>query len=133
MKDDEVAKNRKRLMAVIPAPIFIGINSSWNPMISDDYENTAALWQVPEREPGAPLLTHYHLPPGSSSVPERMNAKDLFPWITQKVWSGEILGISRIGDLPTDAARDRESYGSYGPRATLMVPLSTGGGPVFGR
>jgi hypothetical protein len=27
-------------MIVIPAPIFIGINSSRNPVISDNYENT---------------------------------------------------------------------------------------------
>jgi len=37
---DEVVKSRKSLRVVIPVPIFIGINSSRNPVIPDSYKRT---------------------------------------------------------------------------------------------
>jgi transcriptional regulator with GAF, ATPase, and Fis domain len=92
----------------------------------------STLWQVPEREPGALLLTHIHQPPGSRPTPERMGARDFFPWSTQKVLSGETLTISKMANLPPEATCDRETWGSYGTKSTLLIPLATGGGKVFG-
>ena len=39
MRNGEFTKIEKN-MTVIPAPIFIGMNSSRNPVISDNYQNT---------------------------------------------------------------------------------------------
>ena len=37
-----------------------------------------------------------------------------------------------MGDLPVEAARDRETWLYYGIKSALVFPLSAGGGPVFG-
>ena len=92
----------------------------------------SSLWQVPEREPGTLLLTHIHQPPGSLPPPERMNARDFFPWTTQKVLDGETLIISKMIDLPPEADRDRENYRAYGAKSNVSVPLSVAQNPVFG-
>ena len=92
----------------------------------------SSLWQVCEREPGTLLLTHIHQPPGGQPPPERMNAGDFFPWTAQKVLAGETLTITKMSDLPPEAGRDRESYGLYGTKSDVLVPLSVGGGPIFG-
>jgi formate hydrogenlyase transcriptional activator len=92
----------------------------------------SSLGQVPEREPGTLLLTHIHQPPGSPSPPGRPNARDLFPWTTQKVLAAEAVIITKMSDLPPEAGRDRESYGRYGTKSVVVIPLSVGGGPPFG-
>ena len=92
----------------------------------------STLWQVCEGEPGTLLLTHFHQPPGSLPPPERMNARDFFPWMTQKVLAGETVIISKMTDLPPEADRDRETVRVYGTKSDVLVPLSVGEGPVFG-
>ena len=92
----------------------------------------STLWQVPEREPGTLLLTHIHQPPGSLPPPERMNAKDFFPWTAQKILRGETVTISKMTDLPPEADRDRENFRAYGTKSDVLVPLSAGEGKVFG-
>ena len=92
----------------------------------------STLWQVSEEEPGTLMLTHFHQPPGSLPPPERMNARDFFPWSEQKVLGGETVTISKMTDLPPEADRDRENYRSYGTKSNVLVPLSVGEGPVFG-
>ena len=92
----------------------------------------STLWQVPEQESDTMLLTHIHQPPGSRPPAERMNVRDFFPWAAEKILNGETLTISKIADLPLEADRDRENFVSYGTVSTVIVPLSTGEGPVFG-
>jgi formate hydrogenlyase transcriptional activator len=92
----------------------------------------SSLGQVPEREPGAMLLTHIHQPPGGPPLPERPNAREFFPWIVQKILAGETLSITKMSDLPPEAGRDRENYGLYGIKSVVVVPLSVGGGHIFG-
>jgi len=92
----------------------------------------SSLWQVPAQEPCSLLLTHLHQPPGSQSPPERMNGRDFFPWTVQKVLGGETVIISKMTDLPPEADKDRESFGVFGAKSNVSVPLSTGGGPIFG-
>jgi formate hydrogenlyase transcriptional activator len=59
----------------------------------------SALFHVSEREPGTLLLTHIHQPPGSLSPPERMNARDFFPWTVQRVLGGKTVTILKMTDL----------------------------------
>jgi formate hydrogenlyase transcriptional activator len=92
----------------------------------------SALWITSEDDPGTLLLTHIHQSPGLPSRPERMNAKDYWPWTAQKVLGGETLVISKTTELPAEAGRDRESYRLYGTKSTVLVPLSVGGGKAFG-
>ncbi len=92
----------------------------------------SSLGQVPERESGIMLLTHIYQIQGATPAPERLKADDFFPWTVQKVLAGETVTITKISDLPSEAARDRESYGLYGTKSVVAVPLSVGEGPIFG-
>ena len=92
----------------------------------------STLWQVHEQEPGTLLLTHIYQPPESLLPPDRMNAKDFWPWVFQKIMAGETVILSRMSDLPAEAARDRESFTLYGSKSGVYVPLSVGKGAVFG-
>jgi formate hydrogenlyase transcriptional activator len=92
----------------------------------------SSLWQVSVEDPGTLLLTHIHQPPGSTAPPERMNARDFFPRTTQKVLDGETVTISKMTDLPPEAARDREGFRVYGAKSNVSVPLSVAESPVFG-
>jgi PAS domain S-box-containing protein len=92
----------------------------------------STLFQIPDGERGSLLLTHVHQPPESQPPPKQMNAKDFWPWTTQKCLDGETIVISKLTDLPPDADRDRESFILYGTRSVVVVPLSVGGKNVFG-
>ncbi len=40
-----------------------------------------------------------------------MSLREFFPWALQKVLGGETITISKMTDLPAEAARDRETFG----------------------
>ncbi|MCB2170033.1 MAG: sigma 54-interacting transcriptional regulator [Deltaproteobacteria bacterium] len=92
----------------------------------------STLFQVFSEKPGTLLLTHLHQPPESVSPPEKMNIQDFWPWSLRKVLEGETLVIARMNDLPAEAGRDRQSFVRYGTQSMVGVPLSVGGGDVFG-
>jgi transcriptional regulator with GAF, ATPase, and Fis domain len=92
----------------------------------------SSLWQVSEKEPGMLLLTHIYQTPGGKPAPERMNAREWFPWTTQKVLAGETVTLRKMSDLPPEAGHDRESHGLFRTKSNVLVPLSVGGGPIFG-
>jgi len=88
--------------------------------------------EVPAGGTGDTPLATFQKHPGGPPVPRRMMVRVFFPWVTQKILCGETLAISNIEDLPPEAALDRESYRLYGVRSTLVIPLFTGAGLVFG-
>jgi GAF domain-containing protein len=92
----------------------------------------SSLGETPPQETGTLLLTHMYQPPGAPPVPERANARKWFPWTTQKVLTGETITITKMSELPPEAGRDRESYGLFGTKSVVVVPLSVGGEPIFG-
>src|SRR5512143_1842141 len=92
----------------------------------------STLWQLTEKGSGALLLTHLYQPPGFAPPPETMDAKKYFPWTTQKALAGETVPIAKMSDLPPEADRDRENWDLFGTKSTVIIPLSVGGGPVFG-
>lgn len=92
----------------------------------------STLWQVLEEEPGMMLLTHIYQPPDILQPTDRLNLNDFWPWVFQKMMDGETVTVSKMTDLPAEAARDRESFALYGTKSGVYVPLSIGQGPVFG-
>ena len=92
----------------------------------------SALLLTAQDDPGMLLLTHVHQPPGSPSPPDRLNARDFFPWTVPKILGGETIAISKMTELPAEACRDRNSFDLYGTKSAVYVPLSVGKGPVFG-
>jgi formate hydrogenlyase transcriptional activator len=92
----------------------------------------STIWQVIEGEPSILKLTHLYQPPEIPKPPELMNAKTFFPWSEEKVLGGETVTISKLTDLPPEAELDLENYRLYGTKSNVLVPLTVGGGPVFG-
>ena len=92
----------------------------------------STVWQVSQDDPEKLLLTHLQHPLESLSPPVSMNAREFFPWVSEKVLSGETVSFSRLTDLPAEAERDRESFRTYGTKSDVLIPLSVGKGPVFG-
>ena len=92
----------------------------------------STLFQVSEGESGSLLLTHIHQPPGSRPPPKRIDVNDFWPWTIQKILGGETLAISKMSDIPADAVRDRETFGLYGTKSVVVVPLSVERRNVFG-
>jgi PAS domain S-box-containing protein len=92
----------------------------------------STLWQRVSAESNSYRLTHFHQPPGSPQVPERLESSITFPWATRKIMAGETLIISRLADLPPAAARDQEVWRHYGTRSTVVVPISVGGATLGG-
>ena len=91
----------------------------------------SSLGQVSEREPGVLPLTHVYQPE-VSALPEGLNGIEFFPWTAQKVLAGQTVTINKLSDLPLEAERDRESFGLYGTKSAVVVPLSIGGRPPIG-
>ena len=94
--------------------------------------DVSSLWQWRPDNPEMHTLTHYYRPLGGPPVPPTMNAQEFFPWCLRRVLAREVVMVSSLAELPEEAARDREVLSYYGIKTTLTIPLSTGGGPVFG-
>ena len=93
----------------------------------------SALWQWSSvNTPHFLSLTHLHSPPEGPSRPEEpIDAQEVFPWQFKKMLRGEILAFSTEG-MPPEAARDQEARRNYGIKSSVVIPLSTGGGPLIG-
>ena len=65
------------------------------------------------RRPGVPL-------------PPLMRHADL-PWFVERLGRGQIVRFSRLGDLPDDAAVDRETLARIGITSNISLPLIIGG------
>jgi len=91
----------------------------------------SSLGQVSERDHRELPLTHVYQPE-VSALPEGLNGIEFFPWTAQKVLAGQTVTINKLSDLPPEAERDRESFGLYGTKSAVVVPLSIGGRPPIG-
>jgi C4-dicarboxylate-specific signal transduction histidine kinase len=58
---------------------------------------------------------------------ERMLAATSFPWLTAKALSGEVVVISRLEDLPPEAAKDQADFRLWGNKSNVTIPLRIGG------
>lgn len=91
----------------------------------------SALWQWSEESPRFLTVTHLHSPPDGPSRPERIDAQKSFPWVLNKVLSGETLVLS-TENMPPEAALDQESRRHFGVKSSVVLPLSVGGGSLIG-
>jgi transcriptional regulator with GAF, ATPase, and Fis domain len=76
---------------------------------------------------GEMILTHSWVAPGFEPYPSRINAREHFPWVLQKVLRGEVIRYSSHTELPPEAARDLETFRQHGPKSTVVFPLAAGG------
>lgn len=93
----------------------------------------SVLWQWTPETPSFLTVTHLHTPPYGPAKPDRLDAKEAFPWVLAQLMAGrdEPLVIERE-NLPPEAARDRDSLLFYGVHSTAVYPLSTGCEPLIG-
>ena len=86
----------------------------------------AVLWQWTAADPALILPTHAYpeLKAPAASEPPRPES---FPWVVERIRAGRAVVVSRLEDLPEEAAADRESARSIGIVSNLTLPLSLGG------
>jgi PAS domain S-box-containing protein len=78
------------------------------------------------------VLTHLYRDSQLPPPPERMSAKEFFPWTQAKLMAGEMISVPNTAEGPPEASKDRETWRHFGVKSTLGFPLSVGGGTVFG-
>ena len=91
----------------------------------------SALWQWSDEKPHFLTVTHLHSPPEGPTLPEGIDANEVFPWQFEKMLHGETLAFS-TEELPPEAARDQEGRRHFGIKSSVVIPLSAGGGPLIG-
>jgi signal transduction histidine kinase len=57
----------------------------------------------------------------------RVNDTASYPWLTGKVFSGEIAVIPRLEDMPPEASKDRDSFRRDGNKSNVTIPLRIAG------
>jgi signal transduction histidine kinase len=67
----------------------------------------------------------------SWAVEEWMDVGE-FPWLTERLQRGEVINVSRLDELPDEAAVDRQSYLSNRVKPQVAVPLLVSGIVVGG-
>jgi len=91
----------------------------------------ATLWQWSDETPQCLLLTHFYSIPGDISPPDRVDAQEYFPWVVNKILSGETLILS-TEDMVPEATRDQESRRHFGVKSSVVQPLSVEDGRMIG-
>jgi len=91
----------------------------------------SGLWQFSNEYPSVLLLTHLYRPLGGPPIPERVEASEYFPWGLQQLSAGKVISVSSE-DAPVEAARDKETWGRYGMKSILALPLSVKDGTLMG-
>jgi PAS domain S-box-containing protein len=92
----------------------------------------AALWQLSPDEPGVLRMTHLYRPFGGPEIPQDFDAREYFPWGLAEILAGRMICVSRMNELPREAAKDRETWQHFGVRSVVTFPLSTGLDSIFG-
>jgi formate hydrogenlyase transcriptional activator len=89
----------------------------------------SSLFQVPVGNPVELLLTHMYQRPGMTPPPPgKPDMRRLFPWSLEQVRQGKTIILSKLDDLPAEAARDKESWQRYGTGSVVAFPLPIGRG-----
>ncbi len=82
-----------------------------------------------DRSDGAIYTTHQWAREGVSTPDRglRTNFAEFLPWLTGKVFSGEVVVISRFEDLPPEAAKDLVTARRGDTKSNVTIPLRIGG------
>jgi signal transduction histidine kinase len=53
-----------------------------------------------------------------------------YPWLESRIFSGEVVVIARLEDMPREASKDRESFRRDGNKSNVTIPLRIAGNIV---
>jgi signal transduction histidine kinase len=89
---------------------------------------------VAEFEPATGILhvTHHWAREGVTTIAKHLNTSEALPWLAGKVLAGELVVVSRIEELPPEAAREVLNAEVTGTKSNVTVPLRIGGVIVGG-
>ena len=92
--------------------------------------DVAVLWQWSGEAPDVIAPTHAYPRPEGAQPFDPLN-QEAYPWVVRQMRAGRTVVVSRLDDLPEDAAVDRDSARLSGIQSSLCLPLSVGqSGPI---
>ena len=92
--------------------------------------DVAVLWQWLSEAPDVIAPTHAY-PRREGAQPFDPLNQEAYPWVVRQMRAGRAVVVSRLDDLPEDAAVDRDSARLSGIQSSLCLPLSVGqSGPI---
>jgi len=94
--------------------------------------DASLLWQLTDQPSARLRLTHMYRPQGGLPAPDQLGVETSFPWCYAQVLAGGMYVNSTLDDLPPQAAHDKASFGRYGIKSNIGLPLSVGGGTPVG-
>jgi PAS domain S-box-containing protein len=94
--------------------------------------DVSAFWEWSDQGQDEFALTHIYRPPDIPAPPQRMDAREYFPWAREEILAGRTVSISSVDDLPLEAARDKQTLQQFGIKSNCVIPLSTGAGRPLG-
>ena len=85
-----------------------------------------AFWEISKDELKMRWI-HQYVVPGLPELPPWITYKD-FPWVFKKsVVGGDYISFSRLEDLPSEAAKDKESFQIVGTKSNIIIPYHIAG------
>jgi len=85
--------------------------------------DACSVWQPPESEPNTVVLTHLYRREPDPPVPSRMDAREYFPWMLDRMrMTGTTFVAATLDDMPPEAARDKQTLEQLGLASVLNVP-----------
>jgi formate hydrogenlyase transcriptional activator len=93
-------------------------------------DRAGLLRSLPDRS--AYQITHGVYSEHVPSVPVGVELpRSIYPWASEKlVERHEVVSFSKLDDLPPEANVDKQTYGEWGIRSSLDIPIITGGSVV---
>jgi PAS domain S-box-containing protein len=106
------------------------IDSALNRVCESLGIDVAVLWQWSTGAPGLIFPTHLH-PKPQADAPFDPLQQESYPWVAREMRDGRMVVVARLGDMPPEAAIDRESARRSGIKSNLTLPISAGSeGPI---
>jgi formate hydrogenlyase transcriptional activator len=91
------------------------------------------LWQFDREKPGTYVITHFYVSPSiQAELMKYDNSQVHFPWFMKRIMGKKPVILSRITDLPIEAAYDLEATRGAGVKSLAVFPLCVGAGAAFG-
>ena len=94
--------------------------------------DAGVLFQWEADHPDTLLVTHYYCRLDDPPIPSRWAADESFPWSLRQALDRRTVALSSTDRVPEGADRDQATWRRFGFESVLSLPLSAGGGPVFG-
>ena len=73
------------------------------------------------------LVTHQYAQPGIRKTSGSYSSKEIVPWFHSQLMLGNTIILSKLGDLPPEAEKERELASKINFKSSITIPFSVGG------